>query len=112
MEYETDSRPRQGQVSMLQSQEMNWQRSTAFELQIGRGMMYAIYSTRLALLNFIHGITSVKRTRKVRHSAFNVFSGYMRQILYLLTNFQVSERLHGGPEFSGNYLIDYIIITS
>ena len=29
------------------------------------------------------------------------------QILYVhvLTDFQVSERLHGGPEFSGNYLI-------
>ena len=30
---------------------------------------------------------------------------YMRQILY------ISERLHKGPEFSGNYLIDYVIIT-
>ena len=36
---------------------------------------------------------------------------YMRQILYIYTDFQVSERLHGGPEFSGNYLIDYVIIT-
>ena len=35
----------------------------------------------------------------------------MRQILYIhvFTDFQVSERLHGGPEFSGNYLIDYTI---
>ena len=33
----------------------------------------------------------------------------MRQILYILTNFQVSERLHGGPTFSGNYLMDYVI---
>ena len=33
----------------------------------------------------------------------------MHQILYVFTNFQVSERLHGGPEFSGNYLIDYTI---
>ena len=33
----------------------------------------------------------------------------MRQILYILTDFQVSERLHGGPEFSDNYLIDYLI---
>ena len=38
----------------------------------------------------------------------------MHQILHIFTNFQVSERLHGDPELSGNYLIhvDYIIITS
>ena len=36
----------------------------------------------------------------------------MHQILYIYyTDFHVSERLHGGPEFPGNYLIDYIIIT-
>ena len=33
-------------------------------------------------------------------------------ILYILTDFQVSERLHQGPEFSHNYLMDYLIITS
>ena len=33
----------------------------------------------------------------------------MHQILYLYTNFQVSERLHEGPEFSHYYLIDYTI---
>ena len=37
---------------------------------------------------------------------------YMHQILYIPTDFQVSERLHGDPEFLGNYLIDCIIITS
>ena len=26
-------------------------------------------------------------------------------------DFQVSERLHRGPEFARNYLIDYLIIT-
>ena len=31
----------------------------------------------------------------------------MHQILYIY-DFQVSESLHGGPEFSGNYLIDYV----
>ena len=46
------------------------------------------------------------------HLACNVFTGYMRQIFYIFINFQVSERLHGGPEVSGNYLIDYTIITS
>ena len=29
--------------------------------------------------------------------------------MYNYIDFQVSERLHGGPEFSGNYLIDYTI---
>ena len=38
-----------------------------------------------------------------------VFAGYIRQILYIYTNIQVSERLHGGPAISGNYLIDYTI---
>ena len=28
----------------------------------------------------------------------------------IYTDFQISEKLHGGPEFSGNYLIDYVII--
>ena len=39
----------------------------------------------------------------------NLFARYMRQILHVLTDFQVSERLHGGPKFLGNYLIDYLI---
>ena len=34
---------------------------------------------------------------------------YMGYILYIYTDFQVSESLHEGPEFSGNYLIDYTI---
>ena len=34
----------------------------------------------------------------------------MRQILF--TDFQVPERFHGDPKFSGIYLIDYIIIVS
>ena len=78
-----------------------------------------LYRTRLAL--FIHGITSAKRTREVRPAVLVRESSTqlvmysldtcMHQILYIYTDFQASERLHGGPEFSGNYLIDYIIIT-
>ena len=104
----------------FQLQETN---STASEHQVGRGMAHsvrAIYSTRLAL--FIRGITSAKRTREVRpavlrresstHPVMYSRDSYMRQILYIYyTDFQVSERLHGGPEFSGNYLIDYVNIT-
>jgi hypothetical protein len=33
----------------------------------------------------------------------------MHWILYIFTGLQVSERLHRGPEFSHNYLIDYTI---
>ena len=29
----------------------------------------------------------------------------MSDTLYIYTDFQISERLHKGPEFSGNYLI-------
>ena len=34
---------------------------------------------------------------------------YSARLAYIYTDFQVSERLHEGPEFSGNYLIDYTI---
>ena len=73
---------------------------------------------------FIHGITSAKRTREVQPAVLvressaqpvmyllDTCVGYMRRILYIYTDFQVSERFHGGPEFSGDYLIDYVIIT-
>ena len=43
--------------------------------------------------------------QRKQHSVSNVFAGYMCQIFYICTDFQVSERFHGGPEFSGNYLI-------
>ena len=52
-------------------------------------------------------------TEKGAHS-HKVFARYMRQILYVLSDFQVSERFHRAPEseFSHtNYLIDYIMIS-
>ncbi len=91
---------------------------TASKLQISRDMARAIYSARLAI--FIYGITSTKRTREVRPAVL-VRENSTQLLMYLLdmciryfyifTDFQVSKRLHGGPEFSHNYLIDYIIIT-
>ena len=120
-EMESESRPRPTldlDTDNFQSQETN---STASEHQVSRSMAHsvrAIYSTRLAL--FIHGITSAKRTREVRPAVLRRESS-AQLIMYSLgtcvrystcnTDFQVSERLHGGPEFSGNYLIDYVIIT-
>ena len=74
------------------------------------------YSARLALL--IHGITSAKRTHEVRpvvlvRESSTQLSIYLLDTCvkysYILIDFQVSERLHGGPEFSGNYLIDFLI---
>ena len=62
---------------------------------------------------------SSKRTRKVRLAVL-VKESSTQLVMYLLdtcarystynnyTDFEVSERLHEGPEFSGNYLIDYI----
>ena len=39
-----------------------------------------------------------------------VLAGYTRKILYIIiTEFRVSERLHRGPEFFHNYLMDYTI---
>ena len=92
--------------------------STASELQISPvARVRAIYSAGLSACIYIHGIMSAWRTHEVQPSIIAthqrrqhaVFTGYTRQILYIFTDFQVSERLHGGPEFSGNYLIDYTI---
>ena len=76
----------------------------------------AIYSARLAL--FIHGITSAKRTREVRPAVLvresstqlvmHSLDTCVRYSTYNYTDFQASERLHEGPEFSHNYLIDYL----
>ena len=50
-------------------------------------------------------------SEKVALALSNVFAGYRHQILYTFTDFQVSERLqYWGPEFSHNYLIDYLYI--
>ena len=80
-------------------------------------MVHAIYSAGLSI--YIHGITSAKRTREVRLSLLvregstllvrSLFTGYMHKILYIFTEFEVSERLHQGPRFSHNYPIDYTI---
>ena len=37
------------------------------------------------------------------------YSPDTRKLLYILLDFQVTERLHRGPEFSHNYLIDFIV---
>ena len=76
----------------------------------------AMYSARLALLSM--GLHQPRErvkfgqrylSEKVALSLI-VFAGYMRQILYIYyIDFQVSERLYGGPAFSGNYLINYTI---
>ena len=86
------------------------------EHQVSCGMAHsarAIYS-----LFFIHGITSAKRTREVRPavlrreiSAQLIMYSLDTCVRYSTCIILISERLHGGPEFSGNYLIDYIIIT-
>jgi hypothetical protein len=45
-------------------------------------------------------------------AAYKVFAGYTCKVLYILTDFQVPERLHQGPDFWHTYLIDYIKISS
>ena len=63
---------------------------------------------------YIHRITSVKRTHEVRplllvREGNPLLVRYTCKILYIFTEFQVSERLHRG--FLHDYLIGYIIIT-
>ena len=40
---------------------------------------------------------------------YSVFSGYIRKSIYNRMDFQISEGLHLGPEFSHNYTIDYLV---
>ena len=101
----------------FQSQETNSTAPyhTASQHRVGRGMAHsvrAIYSTRLAL--FIHGITSAKRMCEVRPAVLVRESSTQLNCIRWIhasdtTDFHISERLHGGPAFSGNYLIDYTI---
>ena len=68
----------------------------------------------------IHKIMSANRTHEV-WSAILVRESSTQLVMYSVdtcvrystynyyTDFQVSETLHGGPKFSGNYLIDYTI---
>ena len=68
---------------------------------------------------FIHGLRLRKPRERVKSDqqylsekvtcSFKVFAGYTCKLLYMFTDFQVSERLHRGPEFSHNHLIDYLI---
>ena len=70
---------------------------------------------KIGMALFIHGITSAKRTREVlravlvRESSTQPSIYSLDTCVYILTNFQVSERLHRDPELLGNYLIDYTI---
>ena len=76
--------------------------------------VHAICSARVALSMGLHQPRECVKfglrylSEKVALSLI-AFAGYMRQILYMYTDFQFSEWLHGGPAFSGNYLIDYTI---
>ena len=53
--------------------------------------------------------TSGTCRREYKHAASNVFARYTRKLLYVLLDFQVTERLHQGPDVSHNYLIGYLI---
>ena len=47
--------------------------------------------------------------QRKQRATFNVFAGYVRKSIYISTDFQISEGLRRGPEFSPNYTIDYLI---
>ena len=61
----------------------------------------AIYSAGLSIY-YIHGIMSVKRTCEIWPSLLVRYSldTRKRYVLYIFTEFKVSERLHRGPRFS------------
>ena len=95
------------------------QHSTASKLQIARGMVCsmhdAIYSTRIALV--IYRIMSAKRICEVRPVVLIRESSTQLLIYSLDTCVRHSTYLpifnsQKGPEFLGNYFIDYVIITS
>ena len=71
------------------------------------GYLYIYPRDYVSLENACSSAAAAHQRRQ--YTAYKVFAGYTQKILYILTEFQISERLHRGPEFSHNYLIDYTI---
>ena len=77
--------------------------------------MHYIYLAKLHLdmglrkpkkcIKFDHAATLVRGS----NTASKVFIGYMHKLLYVFTDFQVSEMLQWGPKFLHNFIIDYTI---
>ena len=77
---------------------------------------YNNYSICVLYIEKLHYISQENAWRsngstcqRKQRATFNVFAGYVRKSIYISTDFQISEGLHRGPEFSPNYTIDYLI---
>ena len=127
IEYETDSDS--GKFRCFNRTRWTRQCCIASERQVGCGIACSVAQGYPVAL-FIHWITLAKRMREVWPAVLvgesTCTCTYISQLLMysldtctctgirysiytVLTDFQVSERLHWGPEFSHNYLIDYTI---
>ena len=82
-----------------------WINKASLALYIASAMCYAtwpIWNSEAVLCCRVH-LLWLKQKVALRF----LINVYMHQILYIPTNFQVSERLYGGPEYySSFYLID------
>ena len=56
--------------------------------------------------------SSSSTSQRMNQTTSKVFFRYTSKSIYIMTNFHTSDELHRGPEFSYNYIINYIIITS
>ena len=69
-----------------------------------------LYIERLHYVNQENaGRSNGSTCQRKQRATFNVFAVYVRKSIYISTDFQISEGLRRGPEFSPNYTIDYLI---
>ena len=80
------------------------------------GIHSAIYIEHQSRKNYItqeHVWSSSGSTsQKTNQATSKVFFRYTSKLIYIVTNFHVSDEFHRGPEFSYNYIINYLIIVS
>ena len=53
--------------------------------------------------------SSSSTSQRINQANSKVYLGYTSKSIYIVTNFHASDELCRGPEFSCNYLIDYLI---
>ena len=56
--------------------------------------------------------SSSSTSQRMNQATSKVFCLYTSKSIYIVANFYASGELHQGPEFSYNYILDYLIITS
>ena len=71
---------------------------------IANAMRLHVFDYHICMLNRSTLLDNMKRQ-------LNVFVGSMHKLLYISSDFHGPRMLQRGPEFSPNYIINYLIIT-